>query len=560
MSLSFRTRVMVMATALVSATLAAVIAVGWSGISRFEVSKLDDRLCLEVRRLANDPRQAQNTARLENDLMVKLRLASPAQLLVRTQSDAGQGGFESANWPRSIDTRALKWAPASSAGTVAAPMLPAETPALTLRQPQEPEPNAQPNRLERPPRRDGQDPNGPPPDLEQVREPRREEGRGDAREGRPEERRERRPQQLPEQRPEQAREEWREKAPQEQTPDQCLHTTFSAQGKEWRAVQITRSTGSSLVAADLAATQAELQSAYQNTLTTVIPLALLMTGLGAWLLASVTMRPVDRLRNAMKGATSKALDQRLDADGESAEFRELITAYNTMLQRLELSFNNAARFSSDAAHELKTPLTILQGRLERALHSPEHGADRAALTGMLSEVGRLAAITRKLLLLSQADAGFLALHLTSIDLSDLLAGLVQDVQMLGSSHRVSGSVAPGLSVPGDDVLLKQLLNNLVTNAVRYCLSGGWIEVTAHALPGGVEVMVANATSAIGADSRSRFFDRFYRGDAAHSRQIEGSGLGLSLAREIARAHGGDLTLAATAPNEVRMRLWLPTTR
>jgi signal transduction histidine kinase len=112
-------------------------------------------------------------------------------------------------------------------------------------------------------------------------------------------------------------------------------------------------------------------------------------------------------------------------------------------------------------------------------------------------------------------------------------------------------------VQGDLLLLRQLLNNLVSNAVRYCRPGGWIEITARRLPAGVEVVFANASAPIGAEDRQRFFDRFYRGDPSRNRAVEGSGLGLSLAREIARAHGGELTLEPGPADQVTLRLSLP---
>jgi signal transduction histidine kinase len=114
-----------------------------------------------------------------------------------------------------------------------------------------------------------------------------------------------------------------------------------------------------------------------------------------------------------------------------------------------------------------------------------------------------------------------------------------------------------LLVQGDAVLLRQLFNNLISNAVRYCLPGAWIRISAHARAMGIEVVFSNAAQTIALGDRARFFDRFYRGDAAHNRHIDGSGLGLSLAREIARAHGGDLVLAATALDVVALQLTLP---
>jgi signal transduction histidine kinase len=315
--------------------------------------------------------------------------------------------------------------------------------------------------------------------------------------------------------------------------------------------------GRGLVAADLAATKADLQGAVNGVLTLVVPLALVLTALGAWLLSGLMMRPVNRLREAMKAVTGKALDQRLAGHREDREFRELIDAYNTMLARLESNFNQASRFSADAAHELKTPLTILQGRIEQAIQRSDQRAIQSDLIGMLDEVGRLTTITRKLLLLAQADAGPLALHLTRIDLTELLEGLMADTHMLVGAQTVSTSIEPGLILQGDAVLLGQLFNNLISNAVRYSVPDGWITVRSRRRRSGIEVIFANATHTIAPTERQRFFDRFYRGEAAYGQHVDGNGLGLSLAREIATAHGGELTLLSETQQDVTLQLWLP---
>jgi signal transduction histidine kinase len=228
-----------------------------------------------------------------------------------------------------------------------------------------------------------------------------------------------------------------------------------------------------------------------------------------------------------------------------------------MLERLQISFQQASRFSADAAHELKTPLTILQGRLEQAVNHSDNRAIQAELTGLQDEVGRLTSITRKLLLLSQADAGRLALNITQIDLSGMLVELLSDAEMLLSGQELSSAIEPNLFTQGDVLLLRQMFNNLVSNAVRYCRPAGSILVTASARHGGIEVVFRNACDPISQESRSHFFDRFYRGEASHNRAIEGNGLGLSLAREIARAHGGDLMLMRSVLDQVLVRLWLP---
>ena len=340
-------------------------------------------------------------------------------------------------------------------------------------------------------------------------------------------------------------------------PPACALASFEHRGGHWRAARFEAPFGRSAVAANLASAESALQGAVGRTLATVVPLALVLTALGAWLLASLTMRPVNRLRIAMGEVSQRALDQRLSGAGEDREFKELIGAYNTMLARLEASFGQASRFSADAAHELKTPLTILQGRIEQALAGSGHGALDDELTQMLDEVGRLALITRKLLLLSQADAGRLDLQRARVDVSQLLEDLVTDSRMMVADGELQAHIAPELAVQADAVLLRQMVNNLMANAVRHRRPGGHIRVRARALAGAIEIHLANQTAPIEAAERARFFERFYRGDASHGRRVDGSGLGLSLALEIARAHGGDLRLEPSPSDEVRLRLSLP---
>jgi signal transduction histidine kinase len=230
-----------------------------------------------------------------------------------------------------------------------------------------------------------------------------------------------------------------------------------------------------------------------------------------------------------------------------------------MLERLERSFTQASRFSADAAHELKTPLTILQGELERTLQQVEPGSEvQQRLSNLLDEVGRLSSIMRKLLLLSLADAGQMSLYLVAVDMSELLMEMVEDVELLSPYLRVQSNIPHGLKVQGDRDLLIQVLQNLLSNAIKYNLPNGWIEIQAYQTQTKLHVKIINASKEIPASDRSRLFDRFYRGDRAHTRKVEGIGLGLSLAREIVRAHGGDLILdSTTSMGQTAFTLTLP---
>lgn len=481
---SFRTRLFLIATLIVAAVLAIVLALIWSSTLQFEVERLDEQLCMEARRIATRPTDGGQN--LELDLLGKLRLSSARQLMARFEPAFDDAGFQvgQARLVQSID--ALPWQAAKRFNRAAAREHPAPLP---------PAPEF-----------------APPPEF------------------------------LP---------------PGQRPRGSCSLASFEQQNRYWHAALFTFPRGRSFVAADLAAPKAELQQILQQALKIVIPLAMALTALGAWLLANLSMKPLNRLREAMKNVDQKALDQRLPNSGEDREFKELIDAYNTMLGRLEASFQQASRFSADAAHELKTPLTILRGRLEQAISRSDNRAIQLDLSTMLDEVGRLASIIRKLLLLSQADAGQLALHMSHIDLKQLLETLIEDMLMLLQGQQLQCDISPDLQLRGDADLLTQLFNNLFSNALRYCPADGLIKISARPSKQGIELLVSNNCLPITPQERQRLFERFYRGDAAHNREIDGHGLGLSLALEIARAHGGKLSLQASAPDQFQLQLWLP---
>ena len=513
MTLSFRTRLFITAGLIVGSALSAVLLVGWIRVLAFEVERLDDRLCLEARRVASQPAPDESLVRLEADLVSKLRLQQAAQLMVRIEPAAkdpatgrAPAAMRTANWRDAFALDGANWKPAVFNGSTdfIAPREPTST---------------------------GADANTP-----MLKSDGAADRRPPARQ--------------------MLADDKALKLPALPARGACALTTFAAPDQEWRAARFTTSTGRGVIAVDLAATKTELQGAFKQALKIVLPLALVLTALGAWFLSSLTMRPVNRMRRAMSGVTQKALNIRLPTKGEDQEFVVLIDAYNTMLARLEKSFLQASRFSSDAAHELRTPLTILQGRIEQALCRSNPPVLQAELMGLQDEVSRLADITRKLLLLSQADAGVLSLKRSAIDMSRLLDELASDAQMLLSGQTLQCDIERRLFVQGEKVLLQQLMNNLISNAVRYCSVGGKIKITAQIKGDRVVVVVANSSRVIPAGERAQFFDRFYRGDASRNRIVEGSGLGLSLSREIAQAHGGDLILKSSARDVVKLQLTL----
>lgn len=333
--------------------------------------------------------------------------------------------------------------------------------------------------------------------------------------------------------------------------------TKSTSTGNWRVGAVTASDVRLAIAVNLRTLTAEMD-AIRNAYLVSIPLLLVLITIGAWLLSGRALQPIHEVTATLRRVTAKGLDQRVPIGGSDREFVELLQVFNQMMERLERSFTQASRFSADAAHELKTPLSILQGDLERTLQEAAPGSPlQQRLSGLLDEVRHLGMIVRKLLLLSLADAGQMHLHRTTVDVSALLADLVEDIGMLSPDLTVQVQVTPGLTVQADRPLLIQVLQNLISNAIKYNLPQGWVRVTAGKRQQIVFVTVSNSSKDIPPGERSRIFDRFHRGDPARTQHIEGLGLGLSLAREIAYAHGGNLTLDVTSAKQTAFTLTLP---
>lgn len=289
-----------------------------------------------------------------------------------------------------------------------------------------------------------------------------------------------------------------------------------------------------------------------------LPVSLGILAIGAWFLASRAIRPVISLTDVASRISAQGLAQRIERGGADNEFADLIDVFNSMLERLEESFHQANRFSADAAHELKTPLAILQGHLELELQDAEDDSEaQRRLAMLLDEAQRLKTITQKLLVLSQVDAGKLKPHLEKVRLTTLLEEIVEDHQMHTEAIEFILDVDTTDALV-DESLFRQIVNNLLGNSIKYNLpENGVVRLTLKELAGQVVFKVENTGNPIPVELRGAIFDRFSRGDPARNRSVEGVGLGLSLAREFAKAHGGSLELLPDEDGYTRFQLKVP---
>ena len=222
------------------------------------------------------------------------------------------------------------------------------------------------------------------------------------------------------------------------------------------------------------------------SLAALAPPGLILAGSGGWLLARRALRPVDQMTTAARRIEAEHLAQRLDGAEADDELGRLARTLNEMLARLESAFAQVRRFSADASHELKTPLTVLKGEIEVALWNPRDPAEyQRVLRSVLEETESLTLLVDDLLLLSRADAGALRWEMNAVELDRLVEEVAKEGEVLGRGKQVRVSIQglEPLIVRGDGQRLKQLLRNLVDNGVKYTPSGGHVALTLRRVEG-----------------------------------------------------------------------------
>jgi heavy metal sensor kinase len=278
----------------------------------------------------------------------------------------------------------------------------------------------------------------------------------------------------------------------------------------------------------------------------VLPIALILVSLGGYVLTQRAVRPLQEMARRADQITSERLNERLPNEEVADELGQLARVFNSLLARLEHSFEQLRRFTSDASHELRTPLASLRSVGEVALQKDGSREEyRDAIGSMLEEVKRLTTLVDSLLTISRADAGCIQLHPTVLQVMDLArqaAGLFEVlVEEKGQNITIDGNER--VSVKGDRVFLTQALINIIDNAVKYSPVGGTIHVRVYGEQAGIiRLEVVDSGPGIAPEHADKIFNRFYRVDNSRSRQAGGTGLGLAIAQWAVRVHGGDIQL------------------
>ncbi|MEO8662299.1 MAG: ATP-binding protein [Bryobacteraceae bacterium] len=292
----------------------------------------------------------------------------------------------------------------------------------------------------------------------------------------------------------------------------------------------------------------------------LVPLLLILASVMGWFFAGPALQPLIAVAGTAQRISGSNLALRITPRGAGDELDHLIGTFNSMMDRLDGSFQQSQQFSADVSHELRTPLTVIRGQLEVALFTAQDVEGyRDAIVNALQGVERLSHIIKTLLLLSQAEAGHLILQRTHLDLGSLVEDMVEEFQIpaIEAQITLTATVESPCFVSADKLQIERLLTNLFSNAIKYTHPGGSVRAVVKALDGWGELTVEDSGIGIPEGHLPQIFDRFFRVPNADVLAERGIGLGLSFVAWVVKAHGGSIDVESELGKGSRFRVRLP---
>ena len=297
-----------------------------------------------------------------------------------------------------------------------------------------------------------------------------------------------------------------------------------------------------------------------SILLTLGPVALASAVGGGYWLARKALSPVDRMAATAAQITATRLDRRLAEPEAHDELGYLARTFNTMISRLQRSFEEVRRFTADAAHELRTPLAAMRTEAEVALRSPRSPyRDARVLENLLEEIDRLTRLVSHLLFLCREDTGIGISDFQAVRLDNLVRDVVEHMAVAAREKGLELflDLPDVCEIKGEPDRLRQLFFNLLDNAIKYTPPGGSVSVEGKSGQGQARVTISDTGIGIPAEHVAHVFERFYRVDSSRSPETDGNGLGLAICCSIAESHSGRLTIESTLGSGTRVTLVLP---
>ncbi|MHB1075295.1 heavy metal sensor histidine kinase [Thiobacillus sp.] len=333
-------------------------------------------------------------------------------------------------------------------------------------------------------------------------------------------------------------------------------------GINYRSMAVTISAGSDkpytvVVAQDIEHHE-HFMSKFGAVLAIAITLAAFATaGLG-WIATRWGLSPLREVTDMVAGISAERLSDRLPTTGLPTELKPLATAFNAMLGRLDDSFRRLSEFSSNIAHELRTPISNLMTQTQVALSSARNKDEyKEILYSSLEEYERMAQMVGDMLYLAQTDNRLIKPGVEKVNLATETQGLFDYFEAWAEERAVSLTQTGSATVSGDRLMLRRALSNLISNAIRHTPPGQTVRVLLESCADESTLSVENPGTKIPEEHLPRLFDRFYRVDPSRQRKGDGAGLGLAIVKSIVSAHGG--SISATSTNEAtRFQITFPT--
>jgi heavy metal sensor kinase len=342
-------------------------------------------------------------------------------------------------------------------------------------------------------------------------------------------------------------------------------TSVEVEGTDWRVYSQPleapdgRPIGWLQVARSLAPSEQASESLFVQIMLS-LPLVVVLAAVVGYFLAGRALRPIDRITRTAQAMSAQDLTQRIEYEGPDDEVGRLARTFDQMLDRLQAAFERERRFTADASHELRTPLTVIKGRIDVTVSRPRTVQEYThTLYDVARETNRLIRLTNDLLFLTRLGQRSPSMQLQPVDLRDLLSAIVDQVRPLAEAKALElvEEVAPGLRLTGDPDHLIRLFLNILDNAIKYTPAGGRVTMRAVEESTTVRVTVRDTGPGIPPQHLPHLFERFYRVEADRSRETGGTGLGLAVAAEIARGHGGTLEVQSTVGQGTTCLIHLP---
>ena len=297
-----------------------------------------------------------------------------------------------------------------------------------------------------------------------------------------------------------------------------------------------------------------------NIFIIISPIAILLSFIFGFAITQGTMNVVKRINETTNSITSTNLTNRITVPKGKDEVTKLILTLNSMIDRIEKSFNQAKQFSQDAAHELRTPLTIIRGEIEELMENDiKNPKIRTKLSSVIEEVKYLSSISERLLLIHSMDTSKIKYHFKKINLSELMYEVYEDVKIISNEKNIniSKEISENIHLNCNKELILRLLWNLTDNAIKYNIPNGQVKLLLSHTDISIIIGVSDTGIGIPKNDTEKVFERFYRVDKSRSHKLSGSGLGLSICKWIIDLHNGEIKLESEVNKGTNFIVKLP---